>query len=443
VHAGYICQQPLEFCQNILEGFQQCISETTLVSVSVIAVLLYNAKLFLLLLALLLPPVIIMAWLTRRKLQSAKMQIKTSRDTMWQHVQEAITGFVESNVYDKNLFFANRYSRSQAILSGHLSVLRTIQGAPSRLAEVFAVFGLLGLIGLSHLSVGNGTQFVTLGAFLAAAYKIIPGVARILNIAGQIRTYEFTMNGLVRRDPAAKIIPIGSVSNHPGGRSAKIHSMAFRNIDFQYGNHKILSGFNLSIHQGDFFGIHGDSGKGKTTILNILLGFIEAGKGEVLFNEAPCSTRQIRRYWKQIAYVKQQPFIINDTILANIVLDEEMYEAERLLPALALSGLDEFVDRLPFGIHTRISENGKNISGGQRQRIAIARALYKRADVIILDEPFSELDEASEERLLSHFRQMARQGRCILLITHNRKSLSWCSKTLSLDPQYNPVADER
>jgi ABC-type multidrug transport system fused ATPase/permease subunit len=438
VHAGYISQQPLEFCQNILEGLQQCITESTLVSVSVVAVLLYNAKLFLLLLVLLLPPVIIMAWLTRRKLNSAKMQIKKGREIMWQHVHEAIAGFVESNVYGKNLFFTNRYSRSQDSLSRHLAVLRTIQGAPSRLAEVFAVFGLLGLIGINHFSgYGHGTQFVTLGAFLAAAYKIIPGVARILNITGQLRTYEFTMNGLVREEDA---VDGNQGAGNPGDGAGKIHSIGCRRIDFRYGNNKVLNGFNLSLHSGDFLGIYGHSGKGKTTLLNILLGFLEPDRGEVLFNEKVSDRGQIRAYWKHIAYVKQQPFIINDTILANVILDDEKHEAERLQHALALSGLDEFVERLPGGIHGRISENGKNISGGQRQRIAIARALYKKADLIILDEPFSELDEVAEERLLSHFRQLAREGICVILITHNKKSLSWCNKILSLDKQQNPVA---
>ena len=77
-------------------------------------------------------------------------------------------------------------------------------------------------------------------------------------------------------------------------------------------------------------------------------------------------------------------------------------------------------------------ENGKNISGGQQQRIAIARALYKNADLILLDEPFNELDEDSERLLLEHFRELAQQGKLIVLITHNKKSLSYCSQIISL-----------
>ena len=80
-----------------------------------------------------------------------------------------------------------------------------------------------------------------------------------------------------------------------------------------------------------------------------------------------------------------------------------------------------------------IMENGKNISGGQQQRIAIARALYKNADLILLDEPFNELDEESETMLLDHFHQLAQQGKLVILITHNKQSLIRCNKILSLD----------
>ena len=93
------------------------------------------------------------------------------------------------------------------------------------------------------------------------------------------------------------------------------------------------------------------------------------------------------------------------------------------------TGIEEF----PGTYHKVITENGKNISGGQRQRIAIARALYKDADLIILDEPFNELDRDSENLLLQHFTELSKQGKIILLITHNKESLSFCNKIISLD----------
>jgi len=440
VHILKIAQQPIEFCQYVLAGLQQGLTEWTLIIVTVIAVLLFNAKLFLLLLVLLLPPVVIVGWLTKRRLHSARVYIKTSRDIMWQHLQESIASFVESNLYDKTRFFTERYGQAQRVLNRHLSSLQAMQGAPSRLAEIFAVFGLLALIAIGHFS-GNthSTEFVTLGAFLAAAYKIIPGIARVLNIAGQMRTYEFTMDALIEnrkpRDLFAGSQPSSSsTSAAPSTTVPRLHSLSGRLIGFCYDKTRVLEDCSFHLQTGDFLGVRGDSGKGKTTLLNIILGFIAATEGDILFNGTVIAPSDLKKYWPRIAYVKQQPFIIHDSLLANITLGEEAPDRERLESAILLSGLDDLIKRLPRGIDSTITESGKNVSGGQRQRIALARALYKDADLIILDEPFSELDEASEERLLDRFRQLAGEGKMIIMITHNKQSLAWCNRTLSLEP---------
>ena len=426
-HFSRINLQPGEFSEHVMEGLQESVTEWTLIGLTVIAILLFNAKLFLLLLALLFPPVIIAAWLTRKQILSAKANIAGNRRMAWQRLDESITAFVESNLFGKKFFFANRYHRSQLTQNKHLAALQTVQGVPTRLAEVFAVFGLLALISISHLSGhGQGAGFVTLGAFLAAAYKIIPGIARILNLNGQMRAYAYTIDHLIGKrkaqpDPEPALPPV------------KIASITFRDVSFRYDQPYILRNLSLQIEAGCFLGIEGNSGRGKTTLLNILLGFLTPEKGEVLFNGKKIEYQQRTQYWKKIAYIKQQPFILHDTLLTNITLDEDAVEEHRLLQILGISGLDAVVDQLPGGIDTLIAENGKNISGGQRQRIAIARALYKEADVYILDEPFSELDEASEERLLHHFRQLAAEGKIVILITHNKKSLSWCNKVISLE----------
>src|SRR5204863_8912189 len=134
-------------------------------------------------------------------------------------------------------------------------------------------------------------------------------------------------------------------------------------------------------------------------------------------------------------YVRQQSFFIYDTILRNITLEEDNHDHAALSSALKISGLDKLIETYPGGLGKMITENGKNISGGQQQRIAIARALYKKADLILLDEPFNELDEESEISLLEHFREIAQQGKLIILVTHNKKSLSYCTKTISLDEE--------
>jgi ABC-type bacteriocin/lantibiotic exporter with double-glycine peptidase domain len=426
VHIAQVNLQPAEFSQHVMEGLQQSIAEWAMIGLTVTAILLFNAGLFLLLLLLLLPPVVMAAWLTRKQLLAARANIANNREIAWQRLKESIAGFVESNLYNKKDFLTERYHRSERLQNKFLSALQTMQGAPTRLTEVFAVFGFLALISISHFSGGgHGTAFVTVGAFLAAAYKIIPGIARILNLNGQIRAYSYTLTDLVKKR-----------GNHAHARQNSmvetIESISFRDVSFRYDDRYVLRRLSLDIVAGGFVGIEGHSGRGKTTMLNILLGFLTPESGEVLFNGMKMSVPERKHCWRRISYVKQQPFILHDTLLTNITMEEEHYDAEKLNHVLAISGLDAIVGQWPLGVRTWISENGRNISGGQRQRIMIARALYKEADVYILDEPFSELDEASEVRMLGYFRQLTLAGKIVILVTHNTKSLAYCHSLIPL-----------
>jgi ABC-type multidrug transport system fused ATPase/permease subunit len=421
-----ISLQPLEFSQHVLAPMQQLFTEVVLIVLAIAAILIFNAQLFLVLLLILLPPVFLTAWLTKKKANAARNYLKTSRSSMWRHLQESIAGFVESNLYNRNRFFTDRYATSQQQLNNHQADLQSLQALPARLAEVFAVFGLLILIAISTWwQQGHyATQLVTLGAFMAAAYKIIPGIARILNATGQIRTFSFTIHDLVQQRPVEKQKTPAAVP--------PIQSIIFDKVTFHYEHKPVLHNFSCQMQTGGLIGIDGHSGKGKTTLINILLGFISPQAGEIRIDQQPTDSLQRKQYWQQIAYVKQQPFFMYDTVLANISLDAQPHNEQQLQQALDLTGITAWLPTLPAGIDKVLTENGKNISGGQRQRIALARALYKNANVLILDEPFGELDEHSEEQLLQHLQQLAADGKMVILITHNRKSLERCTRIISL-----------
>jgi ABC-type bacteriocin/lantibiotic exporter with double-glycine peptidase domain len=116
-------------------------------------------------------------------------------------------------------------------------------------------------------------------------------------------------------------------------------------------------------------------------------------------------------------------------------LDETAQSDKKLEHVLEVSGLNNFINGSPDGLNKMITENGKNISGGQQQRISIARALYKNANMVILDEPFNELDESSTCSLLAFFKDLSAGGHIVVMVTHDNKSLSCCNKIISLDEQ--------
>ena len=452
VHIRKIREQPIEFCQYVLTGYQQMLAEGMLVVLTVVAIILFNVKLFLLLALLLLPALAALAGVSRRRLKAVRGDIRKSGERSLQHLREALTGYVESNVYEKKTFFARRYAGYQRLLNRHLAELQIIQGIPSRFIEVFAVLGLFILIAFAHWSGDPGAgSFVALGAFLAAAYKIIPGMVKIVNLSGQVKTYQFTVDDLYEEllktrcggqdagyaeggaDNGKQARDGRRVGNgKPVEKSAvKGLEVAFRGVSFSQPQGRIVRDLSFCLRPGELLGMSGSSGKGKTTIVNLLLGFLTPDEGEILIDSRPVTSRERQGYWSRIAYVKQQPFLLYDTVLKNITLTDDDPDKELLDEVLRVTGLQRLGGEET--LTKMITENGKNISGGQRQRIAFARALYKDADLLILDEPFSELDDQAEWRMLEHCLRLAAAGKTILLITHNQKNLSLCHKTMLLD----------
>ncbi|WP_179413603.1 ATP-binding cassette domain-containing protein [Mucilaginibacter sp. E4BP6] len=425
VYTRKISQQPIEFSNYILTNIQQIISQSILIFFTIVGILFYHPSLFISLFVLLMPPVILSGYYIKCRLKDVRTNSKLTSQLTLQYLKESLSGYIESNVYNKNIFFTDRYWRYQKQLNGYIATQQTLQGLPSRLIEVFAVLGFLILIAINKYFSGNhGVGLLDIGVFMAASYKIIPGVVKILNSTGQIKTYEFTLNDL-QRDKEVAI--------SAGILKSSISSIQFNKIGFSYRHNQVLNNFSLDLSSGDFVGITGPSGLGKTTIVNLLLGFLEQDSGTISINNVETNSSDRQLFWNRIAYSKQQSFFINDSILKNIILTDGGYDSSKLDHVLSFCGVDNILGQYPEGIEKLITENGKNISGGQKQRLMLARALYHDFDLLILDEPFSELDDIAEKTLLIKLRLLAQKGKMIIMITHNKSSLSFCNKLISLN----------
>ena len=417
---------PFEFCQHILISLQQIITQTFLIVITIAAIIIFNAKLFLLLLIILMPPVIVIFYIIKKRLATSRKNIRSNNEKSFKYLLDALKGYVEGNIYNRNEFFMHRFMNSRLHFSKALFESISIQSMPPRIIEIFAVMGLFILIVIANWG-GNADSatLITIGAFMAAAYKIIPGIVKIINANAQIRAYEFSANEL-KEISSQKM---DKDDKFPSG----INSLQFKDVSFSYTQKEIMKKFNLEIKKGDFIGIKGESGKGKTTLLNLALGFLIPDSGEMLINEVVVSKKDIRKYWPHISYVRQQPFFIYDTVTLNITLEDDNPDQKKLEYAVEATGLNNLIAGSSEGLNKIITENGKNISGGQQQRIAIARALYKKAELILLDEPFNELDEASTISILEHFKELADGGKMVVLVTHDKMSLTYCNKIVSLD----------
>jgi ABC-type bacteriocin/lantibiotic exporter with double-glycine peptidase domain len=426
VHIRKIGQQPVEFSHYILTNFQQLISQVILIFFTVCAILLYHPSIFVLLFLILLPPVSLLGWFIRKKLKAIRVSTKIASEKTIQHLQEALTGYVESNIYHKNNFFSDRYSGYQQQLNENIASQQSLQSLPSRLIEVFAVLGFFILVAINKWSATSPpVDLLTIGVFMVAACKIIPGIVKILNCTGQMKTYQFTIQDLLldeQKPTEPQNIRVAE----------SISSLSFKRVYFDYNDRAILKNANFDLSPGDFAGITGTSGKGKTTLINLLLGYLSPVCGTICINNKITDAAERQPFWNRISYLKQQPFLIEDSILKNITLSDGAPNATKLNSVITFCGMDAMLAEFPEGIEKVTRENGKNISGGQRQRIMLARALYHDFDLLILDEPFGELDSESEQCILKKLQLLAGQEKMILFITHNKASLSYCNKIISL-----------
>lgn len=214
--------------------------------------------------------------------------------------------------------------------------------------------------------------------------------------------------------------------------------IAFRNVAFRYptGGRDIFREFSLVIRKGERIGFRGPSGIGKTTLVHLLLGLYEPTAGRIEIDGTPLTPRNRRAWQNRIGYVSQRLFLWEGSLAANIApgTAEADIDRRRVRQALEASQLGAFVDALPAGMDTPVGENGCRISGGQRQRIGIARAFYRRADVLVFDEATSELDSATEREITCAIARMAaeRPGLTLILIAHRESTLGLCDRIITL-----------
>lgn len=208
----------------------------------------------------------------------------------------------------------------------------------------------------------------------------------------------------------------------------------FDNVRVVYPNRRVdaLHDASFNLHSGEITALVGRSGAGKTTILNLLLGFIHPQEGKILVNGLDLDSVSRTCWNQQIAWVPQEPYLFNDTIAANIAFGKPEASIAEIKKAAGLARLSHWIEQLPDGYATRVGEGGVLVSGGEAQRIALARAFCKDSPFLLLDEPTSHLDPDLEAELEAVTRQLM-AGRTVLVIAHRLATVYNADKILVIE----------
>lgn len=224
-------------------------------------------------------------------------------------------------------------------------------------------------------------------------------------------------------------------NNYWGLKPADSISLKFKNVNFCYPsrpNLKILNNISFKINTGKFIGIVGRSGSGKSTLMQLLLCFYRQESGIIFINDQDIALLDPNEIRKLIAYVPQEASIFSGSIKSNIIFGNSEASEEEITEIIKITGIAEFADKIPDGINTKIGEKGVRLSGGQKQRIALARALLRKPQILLLDEAMSALDTESEQKLLSSIREIMK-GKMIISIAHRINSIESADNILIID----------
>lgn len=417
-------------CSGLVENVKLFVSRLCS-SLSLIAVLIYNSwQLSIIAIVVLLCALMPLSQVKRR-IKKVILQGVTEGSKILTNYNESYAGSKTIASYNLQQRMFDRFEGTLRIIFklGIKMVQKTAWMTP--LMHVVISIGIAAVIGFgSYLIVDNkitSGNFVSFLTALIMLYGPIKGIGKNYNavmvsfMAIERVTDILDMKPAIANSPDAEILP-----RHQD-------SISFKNVCFEYNEGvPVLRNINLDIKSGSTIAIVGNSGGGKSTIVNLIPRFYDVTSGRIEINGRDIRDYTLESLRNNIAVVFQDNFLFSGTIRENIILGKEDATEEEIMAALKMAYLDDFVATLDDGIDTDIGERGSLLSGGQRQRLAIARAFIKNAPIVILDEATSALDNKSEAIVQKAIDNLM-QDRTVFVIAHRLSTVKNADKIVVIN----------
>ena len=335
---------------------------------------------------------------------------KETHRSLSQLVQQFIAGMRDIKLRNVGSYFIDKIDMisGRNVIAGVTSAW--ISGLPRNLIEPIAFAGTI-IWAMVALSAGRLEEVLpTLGVMAMAGYRLLPNIQQLYNSLHLVATNRFSLDELAEElDFSSPSYPVrlpekGTAKALPDKGSLFSESIELRDVTFTYSGAErpTLQGVNIRIGRGESIGFVGQTGSGKSTLINLLLGLYVPTGGEILADGKPLGKPVPPKWFTRIGYVPQEIFLMDDTLLRNIALgvsDKEI-DHDRMKEAIGSAQLQEVIDKMPQGLETQVGERGVMLSGGQRQRVGLARALYFDPEMLILDEGTSALDNETEAKFM-------------------------------------------
>jgi len=325
---------------------------------------------------------------------------------------------------------------------------RAVGGIMNGLRQVYRISAERSVVGsVTGLALSSTPSLVNFVVFAVGAWWVITGhwslgslfafqayLGRVFGPAQSLASTGLQMQSI--RASLERLTALLDVAPETGG-GQRVESLRgeveFRNVSFAYDPaNPVLEDVSFHVRAGERVGIVGPSGAGKTTLLSLLLRFYSPTGGEVLYDGRPAGDYDVRSLRQRIGYVSQSPLLLSGTILENLRYGNPGASLEQVTRACRAAGIHEFITGLPGGYESEVGERGVNLSEGQKQRLAIARALVKEPDILVLDEPTASLDGLTERSIFEALPRETR-GKTLFVVAHRLSTVVDCDRILVLN----------
>jgi ABC-type multidrug transport system fused ATPase/permease subunit len=375
---------------------------------------------------------LISSFLSSRILKSNSLIIATNQDKVVKNLQEGLGGIRDVLLDNTQDYFTKDFRKHDKLLKNAQSHNYVMSQTPKFVIETIAIciIALLALF-LSSDTSGIVDFLPTLAAMAVAAQRLLPAAQQGYNswtsIAGSHSSLLDVLK-LLEQDAVMQTKLQGSALDFK-------QSIEFKNISYSYPNSdlEILKDISFKVMKGQKIGIIGETGSGKSTLIDCIMGLLRPISGEIYVDGRLLDARNYDSWMKNIAHVSQNIFLTDASYKENIAFaeDEEDINVKRLKDSAKSAQIHEFIENQSQKYESEVGELGKRISGGQKQRIGIARALYKSSNLLVLDESTSSLDNLTEEKILESIDNLD-NDKTIFMIAHRITSLKHADRIFEL-----------
>lgn len=335
------------------------------------------------------------------------------------NIKELINGIKEIKLFNKEKFFINTIKDISNSYAKFMVKFDLYTLLPRAFNEIALIIITLSIVTYFYFIKTDVTQLIPLlGVFLIAGLRMMPSLNILMHSFNNLKFAQYPLNEIFDE--------VNKVKTYDNSHDEfNFLTLNINNLQFSYNANKIvINNLSLNFNKGSFIGIYGKSGSGKSTLINLILGLLEPTSGEIKINNK-YKTYNNRNWWNKICYIPQSNFLINKSPRENVILDLDSNIDEKYLEdCFKKARIHDLYD-----VRSPVGDNGINLSGGQQQRIAIARALFFKREILILDEFTSSLDSLNENEILDEIINF-KELKTVFLISHKKELLFKCDKIL-------------